>query len=320
MMQYGKIEGIDKPISRLVQGTVMFNGSDSEKEFALLDGIFELGCTTFDSGHIYGDDGDCEQAFGAWVNARKLRDKVVLIDKAAHHNNHRKRVTPFDISADLHDSLARLQFDYIDLYMLHRDDESVPVGPIIDILNDYLKQGLILSFGASNWSHKRIEEANAYAAENNLQGFSYSSPNFSLAEQIQAPWPGCVSISGEAGAEARDWYLKQNMPLFTWSSLAGGFFSGRFERDNLDSFTDYFAKLCVDCYCNEENFQKLDRVKELAERKGMSIPQIATAYVTNHPLDIFAIVGCGTVDEFRANVEAMQLTLTLEELGWLEHG
>ena len=318
-MQYGSIKGIDKPISRLVQGTVMIDGSDVAKEYALLDGVFELGCTTFDSGHVYGN-GACERAFGKWVKDRGVRDKIAIIDKAAHHNDDRKRVTPFDISADLHDSLARLQFDYIDLYMLHRDDPSVPVGPIIDILNDYLKSSQISQFGASNWSHTRIQEANTYAVENGLQGFSYSSPNFSLAEQIQVPWPDCVSISGAKGIEARQWYLDNNMPLFTWSSLAGGFFSGRFERDNLDSFTGYFEKLCVDCYCNEENFQRLDRVRELAEEKGLSIPQIATAYVMSQELDIYALVGCGTVAEFASNVAAMQLELTPEQLNYLENG
>lgn len=318
-MQYGSIKGINKPISRLVQGTVMMEGENLEAEFALMDGIFKLGCTTFDSGHVYGD-GACERTFGAWVNDRGIRDKIVIIDKAAHHNDDRRRVTPFDISADLHDSLARLKFDYIDLYMLHRDDPTVAVGPIIDILNKYLNDGVIHSFGASNWSHERIQEANSYAAENSLQGFAYSSPNFSLAEQIQAPWSGCISISGNKGANARQWYLDNQMPLFTWSSLAGGFFSGRINRNNTDSFTEYFAKLCVDCYANEENFQKLDRVKELAEEKSLSIPQIATAYVMNQELDIFAIVGCGTVDEFASNMAAMELELTAEQLGWLEHG
>ena len=108
------------------------------------------------------------------------------------------------------------------------------------------------------------------------------------------------------------------MPLFTWSSLAGGFFSGRFTRDNLDSFTDYFEKLCVTSYCYEENFKRLDRVKELAAEKGVSIPQIATAYVMSYPLNIFALVGCATADEFKQNMDAMALALSQEEMDWLE--
>ncbi|MCB0130869.1 MAG: aldo/keto reductase, partial [Caldilineaceae bacterium] len=100
--------------------------------------------------------------------------------------------------------------------------------------------------------------------------------------------------------------------------LAGGFFSGRFRRDNLESFEAYLDKLCVTSYCYEENFQRLDRVEELAQQKGMSIPQIATAYVMSQPLDIYALVGCRTPDEFAANMATMELKLTPAELAWLD--
>jgi aryl-alcohol dehydrogenase-like predicted oxidoreductase len=318
-MHYGKLDAIDKPISRLVQGTIMVVGDDEEKEFALLDAVNALGCTTFDTGHVYGN-GRNERAVGKWVRERGLREQVVIISKGAHHSQDRKRVTPFDISADIHDSLARFQFDYLDLYLLHRDDPEVPVEAIVDRLNEHLEAGHIRAFGGSNWSHERIDAANAYARANGLKPMIASSPNFSLAEQVELPWPGCISISGDKGQEARAYYREQKMPLFTWSSLAGGFFSGRFTRDNLDSFTAYLEKLCVTSYCYEVNFKKLDRVKQMAEDKGLSVPQIATAYVMSYPLDIYALVGCQTPDEFKQNMEAMALELSAEEISWLEEG
>lgn len=316
-MKYGRLPGIDKPISYLVQGTVMVNSRELEQGFELLDQVYALGCTTFDTGHVYGN-GDNERSVGQWVNARDLREKVVIIGKGAHHNRDRKRVTPFDISADIHDSLARFKFDYIDLYLLHRDDEAVPVGPIVERLNEHLAAGHIRAFGGSNWSHKRIEAANEYAAQHNLQPFIASSPNFSLAEQRVAPWEGCISISGPSGTDARQWYIDHKMPLFTWSSLAGGFFSGRLTRHNLDSFEEYLDKLAVEVYATDENFKRLDRVSELAEEKGLSIPQIATAYVMSQELDIFALVGCRTANEFKANVAAMEMRLSPDEIAWLE--
>ena len=82
------------------------------------------------------------------------------------------------------------------------------------------------------------------------------------------------------------------MAIFAWSSLAGGFFSGRFRRDNLDSFSEYLDKLCVTTYCHEDNFQRLERAEQLAQQYGMTLPQIAMAYVTNQPLNIYALVGC----------------------------
>ena len=230
-MLYGHVPGIDKPVSRLVQGSVMVSTRDLEGSFRLLDAIFALGCNTFDTAHVYGQ-GDNERAMGRWVHERGIRDQVVIIGKGAHHNADRKRVTPFDITADLFDSLARFKFDDIDLYLLHRDDPSVPVGPIVEVLNEHLAAGRIRAFGGSNWSHQRIAAANEYAAAHGLTPFVASSPNFSLAEQYREPWEGCISISGLQNEEARAWYAERRMPLFTWSSLAGGFFSGRLRRDN----------------------------------------------------------------------------------------
>ena len=318
-LRTGTLPGLDKPLPRLVQGTVMVTSSDEAGSHRLLDEVFALGGTAFDTAHVYGN-GDNERTFGRWVRSRGIRDEVVVVAKGAHHNEDRKRVTPFDITADLHDSLARFGFDYVDLYVLHRDDPAVPVGPIVEVLNEHRNAGLIRAFGGSNWSHARVAEANRYAAEHGLTPFAVSSPNFSLAEQVQAPWEGCVSIGGPSGEEARAWYAEQHIPLLTWSSLAGGFFSGRFRRDNLETFTSYLDRLCVTSYAYEENFGRLDRAEQMAADKGVSLPQLALAYVLSQPLDIYALVGCSSGAEFAANIQALELKLSEEERGWLEGG
>ena len=316
-MRYGQVTGINKPISRLVQGTVMISGKELDRSMALLDAVFEHGCTAFDSAHVYGG-GDCERTLGKWIAARGVREKVVILTKGAHHSGDRKRVTPFDITADMHDSLARLKTDYIDLYVLHRDDPGVPVGPIVEILNEHLRAGKIRAFGGSNWTHTRLAEANEYARAHGLTGLAVSSPNFSLAEQVAEPWGGCISISGPKGEPVRRWYQQTQMPLFTWSSLAGGFFSGRFRRDNLASFTTGLDKMCVTSYCVEDNFRRMDRAEELGRRRGLSLPQVAAAYVLSQPLNIFALVGCANGQEFKANAAAAQIKLTERELAWLD--
>lgn len=316
-MQYGYVPGIEKPISRLVQGSIMMSTQDYERGVPLFNRIVELGCTCFDTAHVYGN-GDTERAFGRWLAESGVRDKIVILGKGAHHSQDRKRVTPFDISADIHDSLARMQVACIDLYVLHRDNPEVPVGPIVEVLNEHKAAGRIHAFGGSNWSHERIQEANAYAEAHGLTPFAVSSPNFSLAEQIQPPWEGCISISGPRQADARTFYQQSQMPLFTWSSLAGGFFSGRLRRDNLESFESYLDKLAVTSYANEDNFQRLERAQQLGEEKGLSIPQMAMAYVMSQPLNIFALVGCQTGEEFEANAKAADVRLTPEECAWLD--
>ena len=316
-MKYAKVEGVGKPVARIVQGGVMLNTKELDKSFALLDAVLALGGTTIDTAHGYGG-GDSERTLGKWVASRGVRDKVVIITKGAHPNGDRKRVTPYDITSDLHDSLARLKTDTIDLYLLHRDDPAVPVGPIVEVLNEHKKAGKIRAFGGSNWTSARLEEANAYAKKHGLAGFAASSPNFSLADQLKEPWGDCLTLSGPKNAPLREFYRKSQMPLFVWSSLGGGFFSGRFNRDNLTSFETYLDKLCVECYCTEDNFKRLDRVKQLAGERGLSIPQVALAWVLNQPLNVFTLTGCATGDEFAANVKALDVTLSAKELAWLD--
>ena len=317
-MEYGSIPGARVPVSRLVQGTVPLDANDRERSFALLDGVFASGCTMFDTARHYG--GGREELFGEWVASRGVRDRIAVLGKGAHHSPERRRVTPEDITDDLHTSLSAFGFDFIDLYLLHRDDPAVPVGPIIERLAQHQQEGKIGGFGGSNWSHERIAEANSYAEEHGLPGFVATSPNFSLATWVQPPWPECVSISGPAGANARAWYAGNQMPVIPWSSLAGGWFSGRYRRDNLDSFTDYYEKNCAESYGSEANFQILERSLELGATYGLTQAQIALAYVLSSPVNVFALTGCRTPAEFAENAAAVDVRLTPDEVRWLETG
>lgn len=317
-MRYGRVTGVDKEVSRLVLGTDYMATKELEKNFSMLDAAFEKGCNTLDTAHGYGG-GDGERVIGRWMHERGNRDKVVILTKGAHHNADRKRVTPFDITSDLHDSLARLKTDYIDIYLLHRDDPSVPVGPIVEILNEHLECGKIKSFGGSNWHHSRIQEANEYAERHGLVPFVASSPHYSLAEQVQDPWgQGCVAISGPKEQEARQWYKKTQIPIFPYSSLARGFFSGRISRNNFDDKKSILDRACLTAYCHEQNFDRLDRVEILAKEKGMTVPQIAMAYLMNQPLNVFPIVGAATPQELEENIIAARMKLSKEELDWLD--
>jgi aryl-alcohol dehydrogenase-like predicted oxidoreductase len=318
-MRYTEIPGVNKPVARLIQGGTMFGSDLDEAESCLLlDQVYELGCNTIDTAHVY-SAGESERLIGRWMQERGLREEVVIITKGAAHSRDRRRLTPFDIAADLHDSLARLRTNYVDLYLLHRDDLNVPVEPIVEALNEHIQAGRIHAFGASNWSHERIEAANAYARAHGLQPFVASSPQFSLADSQAEPWPLCLSISGSAGKAAREWYAEAQMPLLIWSPLASGFFSGKFRRDNLDQFGEReWDEVAIRTYANEENFQRLDRASMLAAEKGLSPAQVALAYVMNQPMNVFAVVGPHSPEKFKANIEASDLELTAREMAWLD--
>ncbi len=315
-MHYGSVPGVEKPISRLAQGTAAgFDSGNQDAAFALLDMALAHGYNTFDTAHVYG--ARTSQMFGKWIRERGVRDRIVILAKGAHHGPQGGRVTPEDLTSDLNDALNWMEVDSVDLYVLHRDDPSVPVGPIVEALNTHHKAGRIGAFGGSNWSYERIKEANEYARAHGLMPLAVSSPNFSLAEQVEEPWTNCVSISGPQGEAARQWYAQSDVALFTWSSLAAGFFSDRFHRDNLDQFTGHDA-LTVRCYAYEQNFQRLDRARELARQKEISVPQIALAFVMSQPLNIFALVFCANEQQFAANAAALDVKLTPQEIAYLD--
>ncbi len=314
-MDYGTIPGINKPVSRLVQGTTLLTPKKRKAGFALLDAVFEQGGNTFDTAHIYGG-GDCERVLGEWINKRSLRDRVVILDKGAHHSSKRRRVTPADIASDINDSLERLQTDSIDLYLLHRDDPSVEVGPIVEALNEHLRAGRISAFGGSNWTHQRIEQANDYAREHELVPFVASSPNFSLAVMVQEPWEGCIGISGSDNQAAQAWYTDTQLAVMPWSSLAGGFLSGRFSPEEILAQSE--DQLHVKSFRSEDNLHRLERAMMLARRKGLTVPQVATAYVLSRPMNIFPLVGCQSGEEFAQNAQACEIKLTQEEITFLE--
>jgi aryl-alcohol dehydrogenase-like predicted oxidoreductase len=161
---------------------------DEERSFALLDEVFAQGGTTFDTAHQYGG-GDCERTLGRWVRDRGLRDEVVIIGKGAHHNEDRKRVTPFDITGDLYDSLARLESDYIDLYLLHRDDPSVPVGPIVEVLNEHKEEGRIQAFGGSNWRPERCAKRTTTPGRTASRPWSRAAPTSASPYRSKSPGP-----------------------------------------------------------------------------------------------------------------------------------
>lgn len=317
-MEYTRIPGVDKPVARLMQGTVMLSGDRVDDNRRLLDALFEQGFTAFDTAHGYGG-GDCERHLGAWIEDRGIRDEVVILTKGAHpYKGELDRVRPDFIRRDLQESLERLRTDSVELYLLHRDSPDYPVGEIVDVLHEAQAAGKIGVYGGSNWRAERVRAANAYAAANGKTPFSISSPQFSVAEMIKEPWTGCISVSGDQGEGDRAWYDTEQISLFTWSSLAGGFMTGKFRRDNLDSFSSYWDTNPIGAYAYESNFQRLDRVLALAADKGASPAQIAVAYILCHNARYHPIVANWKTAEIASNAAALDIKLSAAEIAWLE--
>jgi len=315
-MIYGAIQGLSKPLPRIIYGTLALRNAD-EKTFSLLDSVSEMGCYAFDTARDYAN-GVTEQVIGKWMEARNNRDEIIVIDKGAHPIGDKNRVDPEHIEEDLRESLRQLKTDYVDLYLLHRDDPTVSVGPIVEVLNDLKAEGKVMLFGASNWNRNRLEEAMEYAEKRGLHSFSVSSNQYSLAIQYDEPFPGTLSIKSSVGGPEWEWYRESQFPLLSWSSLSRGFFSGKFTRDNLADFTDRQSLISIRCYAREDNFIRLDRARVLAKEKGTTVPQIALAYIFHQPINCFAITGSSNPVHFRESVDALKIELTDKQAAWLD--
>jgi aryl-alcohol dehydrogenase-like predicted oxidoreductase len=305
-MDYVQVQGLEKPVSRLILGSGGLSPDHMDHVRMMMDAYRAIGGNTVDLAYIYGG-GSCERAIGLWL-AEYGRDSIQVWTKGAHHDQSGPRVNKQAIDEELAISLERLQTDYVDLYALHRDDPSVPVGPILEALNEHIAAGRIKAIGASNWTAERLQEANQYAADHGLIGFAFNSPNLSLAKPNEPYWPDCVS----ADAAMCEWHERTQLPLFSWSSQARGFFSGRFhpgDRSDADMVRVFYS---------DANWERLSRVNKLAKDKGVEPIQLSLAYVLNQPFPTAALIGPANVEELHSCYEATQIILTPDERKWLD--
>ena len=282
-MKYIDLQKLNNPVSRIIFGTSIGPMCDGRGAEDVLDAVYAEGVNTFDTARVYGES---ERCLGKWIKDRGVRDKVNIITKGCHHDENGSRVTPEHLIRDIETSLMSLGTDYIDIYLLHRDDVSQPADAVIDALNRLQRQGKILCFGASNWTHSRIAEANSYARDTLQNGFTVSSPGFSAAKRIFDPWGGSVDISGDG--EAQEWYAANKMPVLAYSALARGYLSGKLSSGQ--NLTDVFgpgAPLEYDCPENTEQLRKLER--EAAEN-GITIAQAALLWLLRGQMTVCPII------------------------------
>ena len=298
-MIYGSVRNV-KNISQIVMGTL--GASDLEGASPLFDSFTDRGGNTFDTARHYGV---AELVLGEWMRIRGIRDETVVITKGAHTPN----CNPATVTRELAESLDRLQTDRIEIYFLHRDNPDVPVGEFVDVLNEHKNTGQIGAFGGSNWSLGRVDEANEYAIENGLTGFTVLSNHMSLARMVEPPWVGCIASSD---AESRKWLGERDMPLFPWSSQARGFFAdGRADPANLSD------PELVRCWYSEDNFERLARARRIATERGVSTIAVALAYLLHRPNPTFPIIGPLSVEELQVSMAALDVELSADDQGWL---
>ena len=314
-----QVPGVDKKISPIFFGTASKPFLQGEILDQLLDEVFALGINAIDTARDYGNS---EKSIGHWLKERQCRDQIFLLSKCAHPDplTGRDRLNEKDIREDFNISSGLLNTDYLDLYLMHRDDPGVPVGEIVEIFNALIREKKILSYGGSNWSVKRIREANEYATEHGLIPMSASSPNYSLGRQVKNPWIGnCECIEGPDHKKDREWYIETQLPVISYSSLGRCMFSGKVKSQDPKTAEKYLDCFAQKGFAYPIYFERLRRCEELAQQKSVSVSQIAMAWCYHTDMNFFAIVGSTSALKMKENLNALKISLSEEEYTWLSY-
>lgn len=313
-MKYQSFDQLKLPVSKIVLGTSTDKCTQGKNCDELFDEALRLGITTFDTARIYGK---AEETIGDWMERKGTREKVNILSKGGHHSPLlKKRLKEKDILFDIELSLQKLKTDYIDIYLLHRDDPSLPVDGIAETLNNLLAQGKIKAFGGSNWTKERIEEINEYAYKHNLKPFTFSSPYYGLANMKESFFAyGLTGLTGEDKKEARAWYQQTQMPVVAYSTLGRGLFTGKVKKPG--QLHPFWVKAA---FGYVENFERLARCEALAKKKGCTLSQLAIAWSLHSEMNVFPIVGASRVETMQSSVAALDIALTEEERTYLERG
>jgi aryl-alcohol dehydrogenase-like predicted oxidoreductase len=281
-MQYKQLNNTNLRVSALCLGTVNYGTFfHKDKAFAQLDLFLERGGNFIDTAHVYGDweagtRGLSEQVLGQWMDKRQCRNLCIIATKGAHPRLETmdvSRVNHKDIEMDLLESLENLKTDYIDLYFLHRDDISVPVGEIIDLLDQFVTEEKIHHYGCSNWSLKRIREAADYAGKKGSAGFVCNQLMWSLADVRAEGMADKTMIMMDT--PTYEYHKKTGLNAMAYMSMAKGYFPMRATGIKL-------AEKILKVYKTPQNDKIFDKLLVLVKDSKVSIAEICLKYLMEH--------------------------------------
>ncbi len=300
-------------MSKLALGTAGFGSSTSEETaFALMDRYFEAGGNVLDSARCYSywlpnGENASERTVGRYLRSRGLRDKTILSTKGGHppvSDMLHHRINRAELTKDMEESLHYLDTDYIDIYYLHRDDTSKPVSEIMPILHDFVKSGKTRFLGASNWTSRRIEEANLFAEQNGMTPFSFSQPLWSYADINFDAFPDKTLYPMDDTEYA--WYKKNDFSIMAYSSQAQGFFTA-FAEKGLDGLDGFYS----DRYINEKTLKKCEKVIRLAKETGISPTAISLNYLIYNRVNTVPIIGPSRMTTLEDSLRCFELPYEL---------
>src|SRR6266849_1140115 len=294
-------------VSSLCLGTMTFGAeADEPGAHQQLDRFIEAGGNFVDTADVYGD-GRSEQIIGRWFASRPagVTEPVVLATKgrfprAGDGSPNGAGLSARHLTRALDASLRRLGLESVDLYQVHAYDPLTPLEETLRTLDQFIRAGKIRYWGLSNFTGWQLTKAVHLARALNVAGPVTLQPQYSLlAREIE--WE-IVPAALDAG-----------LGLLPWSPLGGGWLSGKYKRDERPSGATRLGEdpnrgmEAYDRRGTERTWNVIDAVQGIAEERGVSMAEVALAWVTARPAVSSTILGARTVKQLEANLRAARL-------------
>jgi aryl-alcohol dehydrogenase-like predicted oxidoreductase len=290
-------------VSKMCLGAMMFGSwgnPDHDESIRIIQAALDAGINFVDTADVYGE-GESEEIVGKALVGR--RDDVILATKfhgAMGADPNQQGASRRWIIREVESSLRRLQTDWIDLYQIHRPRTDTDIEETLGALTDLVRQGKVRYIGHSTFPASQIVEARWVARERHLERFVTEQPAYSiLVRAIEADvLPTC---------------RRHGIGVLSYSPLTGGWLSGRWRRDTGQQSSSRADRLPERFDLSEPaNQRKLDAVEELAqlaEQTGITLIQLAIAFVLNHPAITSAIIGPRTMEQLDGQLAAADVVL-----------
>lgn len=314
-MEYRGLNHTDLCVSQICMGTGQYGSSiDEAVARQQLDAFFELGGNFIDTAHVYGNwieglESPSEKIIGRWFRDTGRRESMILTTKGGHPDlNHmdRPRLSRQEIPLDIEESLRFLQTDYIDLFLLHRDDPEIPVGQIIDCLDTCVAQGKIRYYGCSNWQLSRIQEAAAYAKQKGSKGFTVNQLMWSLADINHHRIPDSTFVPMDKATYA---YQKETgLNAMAYMSLAKAFFTRKAAGAELSA-------LVSDVYENRTNTLIFERARKIVASGACSFIDLSLLYLMGIvDMPVIPVAAFRTMSQFRDGMQVLGRQIPAEQI------
>lgn len=312
-MKYKFLANTGVLVSELCLGTMTFGGGgyfevigkvQQDEGNALIKMAFESGINFFDTANVY-SYGKSEEILGkAFKDLGISRSQVVIATKARGRMTsgaNQIGLSRLHLMDSAEESLRRLGTDHIDIFYIHGVDTFTSLEETMRGLEDLVRSGKVRYLGVSNHAAWQIMKANGIAEKSGWTKFVACQHYYSLAGR---------DLERELIPMIQD----QNLALMPWSPLAGGFLSGKFTRNNEtsgDNRRDSFDFPPVD---KEKAYDVIEAMQPIAAEHGVSVAQIALAWVLNQEPVTSVIIGAKTAEQLNDNISSTNLVLSPEEL------